>query len=119
MLVCSSSAVLNVFHFFLLLLDVHVKTATPAKPSAQVRFFFTFSPSFELPMKYNQCFDPDPDWIRLESGQWIGCSEPGSGSRRAKMTHKNIYKKLSFEVLDVFFGGLKASSVAWTSFMEA
>jgi hypothetical protein len=33
----------------------------------------------------------------------------GSGSRRAKMTHKNIEKLINFE----------ASPVAWTSFMEA
>jgi hypothetical protein len=48
-------------------------------------------------------------------------SNCGSGSRRAKMTHK---KRKStefscFEVLDVLFWGLKASSVAWASFMEA
>jgi hypothetical protein len=37
-----------------------------------------------------------------------------SGFRRAKMTEIPC-----FEVLDVLFRGLKASSVAWTSFMEA
>jgi hypothetical protein len=45
--------------------------------------------------------DPDP--------------QSGSGSRRAKITHKN--RKCS-EVLDVLFGGLKASPAAWTFFME-
>jgi hypothetical protein len=37
------------------------------------------------------------------------------------MTHKNSKsQKIScFEVLDVLFGGLTASPVAWTSFMEA
>jgi hypothetical protein len=84
------------------------------------RIFFPFSPSFELPMKYNEYlgsgygYGLDPDSIRSVDPY----SESKRGSRRAKMTHKNI-KKLSFEVLDVFFGGLKASSVAWTSFMEA
>jgi hypothetical protein len=34
------------------------------------------------------------------------------------MTQK-IYKKTSFEVLDVFFRGLKASPVAWTSLLGA
>jgi hypothetical protein len=51
---------------------------------------------------------PDPD------------SDSGSGSRRAKMSHKSR-KDLEiacFEVLDVLFGWLKASSVAWTSFLE-
>jgi hypothetical protein len=48
-----------------------------------------------------------------------------SGSRRpkeGKMTHinrKKVKKFLCFEVLDVLFWGLKASSVTWTSFMEA
>jgi hypothetical protein len=42
-------------------------------------------------------------------------------SRKAKMTHKNRKSKeiSCFEVLDVLFSGLKASPVAWTSFMEA
>jgi hypothetical protein len=37
-----------------------------------------------------------------------------------KMTQKNIKKVINFifEVLDVLFLGLKASPVAWTSFME-
>jgi hypothetical protein len=58
-----------------------------------------------------QCFrsgsDPYPD--------------SGSGSRRTKITHKNrkIFEISCFEELDVLFCGLKASSVAWTSFMEA
>jgi hypothetical protein len=35
------------------------------------------------------------------------------------MTHKSKEKKefLCFEVLDVLFGEMKASSVTWTSFM--
>ncbi len=60
---------------FLLLLDAHVKTATPAKPSALVGFFY-FSPSFELPVKYNQYLDPDPDWIRIQSGHLIRIRNP-------------------------------------------
>jgi hypothetical protein len=53
--------------------------------------------------------DPDPD---LESG---------SKSMRAKITLKSRKKLRNscFEVLDVLFSELKASSVAWTSFMEA
>ncbi len=60
--------------------------------------------------------DPDPNWIRIQS-----VSGSGSGSRRAKMTHKNrkkVQEISCFKVLDVLFWGLKASSVAWTSFME-
>ena len=50
--------------------------------------------------------DPDPYWIRIQSGQWIRIririrnpdpySESGSGSRRAKMTHKS--RKIFFKV---------------------
>jgi hypothetical protein len=44
--------------------------------------------------------DPDPDWIRIQSGQRIRIrirnpdpdSESGSGSRMAKMTHKSRKK---------------------------
>jgi hypothetical protein len=47
---------------------------------------------------------------------------PDPESRRPKMTHK-IRKKLIelsyLEVLDNFFLGLKASLLAWKSFMEA
>jgi hypothetical protein len=43
--------------------------------------------------------DPDPHW------------EYGSGSRRAKMTHKRL-ENSSFEVLNVLFQGLKTSPVA-------
>ncbi len=50
--------------------------------------------------------DPDP------------YSESGSGSRRAKMTHKGR-KNSCFEVLDGLFCELQASSVTWTYFMEA
>jgi hypothetical protein len=52
--------------------------------------------------------DPDP------------CSESGtgSGSRRAKITHKSR-KNSCFEVLDGLFCELQASSVTWTYFMEA
>jgi hypothetical protein len=42
----------------------------------------------------------------------------GSGSRRAKMTHKNRKSlETCFEVLDVLFRGLKVSPVAWKSLM--
>jgi hypothetical protein len=39
--------------------------------------------------------DPDPYWIRIQSGQWIRI-------------------RISFEVLDVLFCDLEASSVTWT-----
>jgi hypothetical protein len=48
-------------------------------------------------------------------------SGSASGSRRAKYPQKQKKvkkKKLCFEVLDVLFGGLKASPVIWMSVME-
>jgi len=50
--------------------------------------------------------DPDP------------YSEAGSGSRRAKMTHKSR-KNSCFAVLDGLFCEMEASAVTWTYFMEA
>ncbi len=47
---------------------------------------------------------PDPD------------SQSGSGPRRAKMTHENLKSK---EFHHLRAEPLKASPVAWTSFMEA
>ncbi len=49
--------------------------------------------------------DPDPHW------------QHGSGSRRAKMTHKSE-ENSSFEVLHVLFPRMKNSPVPWTSFMD-
>jgi hypothetical protein len=40
----------------------------------------------------------DPDWIQIQSGQWI---QIRPGSKRAKMTNKS--KKKIFEVLDGLF----------------
>jgi hypothetical protein len=37
----------------------------------------------------------------------------GSGSRRAKMTHRSRKRNYMFEVLDVLFQELKASFVTW------
>jgi hypothetical protein len=53
---------------------------------------------------------PDPHWF---------CSA-GSGSRRTKITQKKGKREENFQfwLLDVLFWGLKASPVAWTSFME-
>ncbi len=74
--------------------------------------------------------DPDPNWTRIQSGQWIRIRNPDpdsirsvdsyseSGSRRAKVTRKSrINSEIScFEVLDVPFIKLNASYVTWTSF---
>jgi hypothetical protein len=50
---------------------------------------------------------PDPDWMRIRGCPqiYIRIRESGSGSRMAKMTHKNRKKvnKFLFLALDVFF----------------
>ncbi len=61
--------------------------------------------------------DPDPDWIRIQSGQWIPDPDPG-GQKWPTKIEKN-YEISYFEVLNVLFWGLKASPVAWTSFVDA
>jgi hypothetical protein len=88
-------------------------------------FLTLYEPFFVL---FHRVADPypgpysDPDWIRIQSGQWIRIRKSGSGSRRAKMTHKSR-KKLKnfmfssvgwpllraegfFSNLDVLYGGL-------------
>ncbi len=51
-------------------------------------------------------------WIRIR----IQIADPDPDPGVQKMTHKN---RKSTEFLFVLFWGLKASSVAWASFMEA
>ena len=62
--------------------------------------------------------DPEPDPYSIGSVDPDPYSESGSGSRRAKMTHKSR-KNSCFEVLDALFCELETSSVTWTYFMEA
>jgi hypothetical protein len=52
--------------------------------------------------------DPDPNSV----GSLDPDSQSGSESKRTKITEKNRKKFIIFEVLDVFFWGLKASPVA-------
>jgi hypothetical protein len=65
---------------------------------------------------------PDPDSIGSQDPYRDPDSllEFGSGSRRAKITHKNKKVK-NFHFLNccMFSFELKASSATWTSFMEA
>jgi hypothetical protein len=56
----------------------------------------------------NRVQNPDSDWIRMQSGQWIRIRNPdtNSESRRAKIDPKNRkndkkFYVLTFEVLDV------------------
>jgi hypothetical protein len=67
--------------------------------------------------------DPDTDWIRIQSGQRIRIRNPehirnpapDPGGQKLPTKKQNSLEILCFEVLDVFFWWLKASSVAWTS----
>jgi hypothetical protein len=74
-LIFSSNAGLTALHFFLLL-DAHVKTATPAKPSVRVGFFILFLPHLNFERSIISVSDPDPDWIQIQSCQWIRIQNP-------------------------------------------
>ncbi len=65
--------------------------------------------------------DPDPDWIRIQSGQWIRIRnrDPDPGGQKWPTKVEKIGKSSCFDVLDGIFWELKASSVTWTYFMEA
>jgi hypothetical protein len=75
--------------------------------------FCTLDVLYVLEFCFFQCFGSGLNQV---SG-----SVSGSGSRRAKMTDKNIkkYEISCFEVLNVLFCGLKAPSVPWTSYIRA
>ncbi len=66
--------------------------------------------------------DPDPDWIRIQSGHWIRIRirnpDPALGGQKWPTKGEKIHV-LKFEVLDGLFCELQASSVTWTYFMEA
>jgi hypothetical protein len=56
-------------------------------------------------------------WIRIRSRIQIADPDPGGKKITPKIEKRTEFS--SFEVLDVHFLGLKASPVAWASFMEA
>ncbi len=49
--------------------------------------------------------DPDPDWIRIQSGQWIRIRirNPYPGGQKLPTKVENFFKSSSFEVLDGLF----------------
>jgi hypothetical protein len=65
----------------------------------------------------------DPDLFRILSGQLIRIrirnQDPNPGGQKLPTKLGKNYDILCFEVLDVLFLALKASSVTWKSFMEA
>ncbi len=56
-------------------------------------------------------------WIRIRIRIQIADPDPGGEKLPKKIEKRTEFS--SFEVLDVHFWGLKASPVAWASFMEA
>ncbi len=74
---------------------------------------------------YFMVSDPDPDLIRIQSGQWIRIRirnsdpDPDPGGQKWPTKVEKSCKSSCFEVLDGLFWELKASSVTWTYFMEA
>jgi hypothetical protein len=70
----------------------------------------------------SRCFGSG--WIRIDLVVWIririGNSDPYPGGQKRPTKIEKSYEIIScFEVLDVFFSGVKASVVDWTSIMEA
>jgi hypothetical protein len=65
----------------------------------------------------------DPDWIRIQSGQWIRIRirypDPDPGGQKWPTKSRKIFNNSWFEVLDGLFWELKAPSVTLTYFMEA
>ncbi len=63
----------------------------------------------------------DPDWIRIQSGQWIRIRnpDPDPGGQKWPTKGEFFYLSSCFELLDGLFWELKASSVTWTFFVEA
>jgi hypothetical protein len=56
-------------------------------------------------------------WIRIRIQTADPDPDPGGQKLPKKIEKRTAFS--SFEVLDVLFCGLKASPVAWASFMEA
>jgi hypothetical protein len=66
----------------------------------------------QLALLPHQCFGPGSDLYSIRS------ADPDPGGQKL-LTKKFFFEISCFEVLDALFWGLKASPVAWTSFMEA
>ncbi len=58
-------------------------------------------------------------WLRIRIRIQIADPDPDPGGQKLPTKIEKSTEFSCFEVLDVLFGGLKVSSVAWASFMEA
>ncbi len=73
----------------------------------------------------SQGFGSGSAWIRINLSCWIRIririqiADPDPGRQKWPQKIEKRTEFSSFEVLDVLFWGLKASPVAWESFMEA
>ncbi len=67
--------------------------------------------------------DPYPDWIRIQSGQWIRIRiwspDPDPGGQKWPTKVEKKLRNFMVGVLDVLFWELNASFVTWTSFVKA
>jgi hypothetical protein len=74
---------------------------------------------------YDQGFGSGSAWIRINLSCWIRIRiriqipDPDPGRQKLPTKIEKSLEFSCFEVLDVLFSGLKASPVAWASFMEA
>ncbi len=87
-----------------------------------MQFTESWSPICQILLPSSRVADPDPTWIRIQSGQWIRIQSGQLIRIRIQEwpTKVETNKEISyFEVLDVVFWELKASSVTWTFFMVA
>jgi hypothetical protein len=70
----------------------------------------------KLPLKITKITIVHEPMLDAVYRTWTGS---GPRSRRTKYDPQKNLKISCYEVLDILFWGLKATSVAWTSFMEA
>jgi hypothetical protein len=84
------------------------------------QIFFTFGNSIT---SVKQGFGSGSALIRINLSCWIRIrnlnADPDPGGKKLPTKIEKSTEFSCFEVLDVLFGGLKASPVAWASFMEA
>jgi hypothetical protein len=83
-------------------MTVNVGSSTEGQPRDRMAHKFM---SKEFRTMQTMVEDPDPDWIRIQSGP---DSESGSGSRRAKMTHKSRKKFVKVHVFKCWMASFES-----------
>ncbi len=103
----------------------HKKLKYQTEMQKNISFIFLFycwyfDSLFEDRFKKCRVADPDPNWIRIQSGQWIRISirnpDPDLGGQKWPTKVEKIKK---FHVLKCWMFSFESSAVTWTSFKEA